>query len=252
MGYFNIELRPTFTAANCVTAFADGDLLFDWQLVEVPVRTPFRVLGVTAIHRGTNGANQRSQIELYFASVDSDGTIPPSLGTVNATIDGVGYFRHLQSMYTVQPGASDLDFLNIDSQDNTDGNSQDIIVISPDRIIGPKGDIQRDGVSVTGKIAIAGGSAGTPDFGTGVLLNQAGNQAITTAPTTLTVDGTVANKALAVGDTIAAADGAAIGKITSIAANGLSLEVESVTAALEDDDELVNLNPLTLIIHCEA
>ena len=252
MGYFNIELRPTFTAANCVAAFANQDLLFDWQLVEVPVKTPFRILGVTAIHRGTNGAQQRNNIELYFASLNSDGTIPPSLGTVNGSIDGVGYFKHLQSNYIVQPGQSAFDFINMDSQDNTDGNSQDIIVISPDRIIGPKGDIQRDGVNVTGKICIGGAALGTPDFGTGVLLNQAGNQAVTTVPTTLTVDGTVANKALAVGDTIAAADGAAIGTVTSIAANGLSLEVESVAAALEDDDELVNLNPLTLVIHCEA
>ena len=219
MGYFNIELRPTFTAENCVAAFANQDLLFDWQLVEVPVRTPFRVLGVTAIQRGTDGAQQRNNIELYFASLDSDGTIPPSLGTVNATIDGVGYFRHLQSTYIVQPGQSAFDFINMDSQDNTDGNSQDVIVISPDRVIGPKGDIQRDGVNVTGKICIGAGNLGTADYGTGVLLNQGSNQAVTTIPTTLTVDGTVANKALAVGDTIAAADGAAIGKITSIASN---------------------------------
>ena len=85
------------------------------------------------------------------------------------------------------------------------------------------------------------------DFGTGVALNQAGDQAAvalsTTSETTLTTDGTDADDVFSVGDELIAADGAKIGKVTAVVSN-VSVRVDHVEAALEDDDEICVRNPI--------
>ena len=250
-GFFNIEVTPTLTGANCITAFGNGDLVADWIVKTVPTKKAFRIIGVTCIERGTNGASQASQYELIFASPDDDGTAPSSLGTVNATINGTSFYRHLVGIYNVTGVADTIDNVNVHSPDNTDGNQEDDLVIEPSRVVSKDGTVRFDGTGSNGKICIGVAStAGAPDFGTGVLLNQGENQAATTTETTLTVDGVDARKALAVGDVVAAGDNAAIGTVVSIASD-TRFNVSLVEDALADDDEIVNVNPLTFIIHCE-
>ena len=252
MGYFNIELTPTLTGANCVTAFGNGDVVADWEVKTVPTKKAFRIIGVTCIERGTNGSSQVSNYELIFASPDSDGTAPSTLGTVNATANGSSFFKNLVGIYNVTGTADTLDVINVSSPDNTDGNQEDDLVIEPSRVVNTDGSINFDGYGVNGKICIGVLSvSGAPDFGTGVLVNDAENVAASTSPVTITVDGTVAKLALAVGDTVAAQDSAEIGTITALAADNSTITVDTVTDALLNNDEIVNVNPLTFIIHCE-
>jgi hypothetical protein len=249
-GFFNIELTPTLTGQNCVTAFGNGDVVADWVVKTVPTKKAFRIIGVTCIERGTEGANQVSNYELIFASPDSDGTAPSTLGTVNATANGTSFYKHLVGIYNVTGTADALDVINVSSPDNTDGNQEDDLVIEPSRIVGPDGSIDFNGYGVNGKICIGVLSvSGAPDFGTGVLLNQAENQAAASTTTELTVDGVDAKNALAVGDVLRAQDNAEIGTVTALATN--TVTVDGVTDALANNDELVNINPLTFIIHCE-
>ena len=253
MGYFNIELKPTLTGQNCVTAFGNGDLIANWEVKTVPTKKPFRIIGVTCIERGTEGASQHSNYELIFASPDYDGTAPSSLGTVNATIDGSSFFNHAVGVYNVTATADTIDTINISSPDNTNGNQENNLVIEPSRVVNANGSISfgQPG-DVNGKICIGVASvSGAPDFGTGVLVNDAENVAASTSPVTITVDGTVAKLALAIGDTVAAQDGAEIGTITALAADNSTITVDGVTDALLNNDEIVNVNPLTFIIHCE-
>ena len=249
-GFFNIELTPTLTGANCVTAFGNGDVVADWEVKTVPTKKAFRIIGVTCIERGTNGASQVSNYELIFASPDSDGTAPSTLGTVNGTANGTSFFKHLVGVYNVTGTADALDVINVSSPDNTDGNQEDDLVIEPSRVVNTDGTVKFDGVGSNGKICIGVLSvSGAPDFGTGVLLNQAENQAAAATSTALTVDGTNAKNALAVGDVIRAQDDAEIGTITALAET--TVTVDAVADALANNDELVNVNPLTFIIHCE-
>ena len=249
MGYFNIELKPTLTGANCVTAFGNADLLADWEVKTVPTKKPFRVLGVSCISRGTEGASQTANYGLIFASPDSDGTVPSSLGTVNATINGTGFFRNLVGIYPVTATADSIDTVNVSTESNTDGNALDVLVVEPSRVINTDGSYGYDGTGVNGKICIGvAHTSGGADFGTGVLTT--GIVGASTSSVDITTDGTDARKALAVGDVINAQDGAVVGTVTSIP-DDTSVVVDAVAGALANNDELCNVNPVTFIIHCE-
>ena len=249
MGYFNIELKPTLSGANCITAFSAADLVADWEVKTVPTKKAFKVLGATCVERGTEGATQASSYELVFASPDSDGTAPSSLGTVNATINGTGFFRHLVGIYNVTTTADTIDTVNVSSPDNTDGNQNPDLIIEPSRVVNADGSIGFDGHGINGKICIGVASqSGDPDFGTGVLTT--GIVGASTSSVDITVDGVDARKALAVGDVINAQDGAVVGTVTSIP-DDTSVVVDAVAGALANNDELCNVNPVTFIIHCE-
>ena len=243
MAYFNIEFKPTLSGQNCVTAFGNTELISDWQAVDCPKGT-FRVVGTTAIMRGTEGAVQNINARLLFGSLDQDGTVPPSLGTVNATLDGTGYFKHLVGMYKIQTSTGPLDYLNVTSPLTSDGNMDTIFTIDSTRRITTTGSTIH---VVDGKIAVAVVSEGTPDFGTGVLTT--GAVSVSTTPVTITVDGVHATKALAVGDVLEAQDGAKVGTVTALTTT--SVTVDAVAEALLNDDELVNVNPMRIILHCE-
>ena len=250
-GFFNIEVTPTLTGQNCVTAFGNGDLVSDWILKTVPTKRAFRIIGVTVVERGTNGANQQSNYELIFASPDADGTVPNSLGTVNATVNGTSFYKHLVGNYKAEQSASQLDNLNVHTQTNSDGNHVDFLVVEPSRVVNSDGSVSFEGHGVNGKICIGVASAtGAPDFGTAVALNQGEGQAVTTTETTLTTSGTDPRKAFSVGDVVKAGDDAEIGTITALP-GATSITVDAVGAALANSDEIVNVNPLTFIIHCE-
>ena len=68
---------------------------------------------------------------------------------------------------------------------------------------------------------------------TGVLINQAGNEAA--GQTTLTVDGTNATLALYPGQSIYAVDGTFQGVLAGVAATELTLEAPGLIAQMDDD-----------------
>tara|TARA_R100001443_G_scaffold2466_6_gene8260 strand:+ start:1328 stop:2113 length:786 start_codon:yes stop_codon:yes gene_type:complete len=260
MGYFNIELKPTISGANCIAGIDAGDLLADWEVKTVPTKKAFKVLGATCIERGTNGASQVSSYELIFASPDSDGTAPPSLGTVNDTINGTGFFRHLVGIYNVTATADTIDTVNVSSPDNTDGNQNPDLIIEPSRVVNADGSIKFDGHGVNGKICIGVTSqSGDPDFGTAVLVKGAiAADNTTTIPTDL--QGSANNdpnaeNVFAVGDVLQTGTGDTVGTIASIGTFGSQKQDITLTAnnvdAIADNEELCNINPVTFIIHCE-
>ncbi len=252
MAYFNIELKPAFIGLNTTVAFTAGDVLFDWNKVEVPVSKNFRIIGVSKVNAGTNGAAQAFQTQLIFGHLDADNNNPLSVGAVNATADGVNHYSQLAGAINVQGQVNNtLDNYNVSTIGGSDGEYSGMFVIDPKQRLDL--DTQELFVEINRvpALSIAGIAKNAADFGTGVLLNQVGNQSVTTVPTTLTVDGTNALKAFMRGDVIHAMDGALIGTITSIAGNGLSIVVDKVAAPLLNNDELVHSFPVKYTIHCE-
>tara|TARA_R110001592_G_scaffold342121_1_gene631739 strand:+ start:37 stop:804 length:768 start_codon:yes stop_codon:yes gene_type:complete len=254
MGYFNIEFKPSFSGvATMATTYTNGDVLFDWQEIDMP-GGHVRIHGISMVAQGTNGATQGFTTQLLFAHLDQSNNLPISIGTTNATASGINHYSQLCGTAKMELQASGLDFFSVFTTGGTDGDYDGGLVIETNKRRNLDTQDLVPNMINTGKIAIAGiNTAGAADFNTGVLLNQNGNQAALAAPTptTLTVDGVNATKVFMRGDVIHAADGALIGTILSVAANGLSIVVDNVAAPLLDDDELMHSRPVKVILHCE-
>ena len=121
------KVIPTIAASiQAGAAFADKDILFDWHKVDGFKGS--EINGITAIIRGTNGADQTIvDFELLFATsgirVDTSGTnvdtAPPSLGTVNSAVSLYQWKNNLTGrvLFDVDANAlfsdGDIDVLNL-------------------------------------------------------------------------------------------------------------------------------------------
>ena len=121
------KVIPTIAASIQTAAFANEDILFDWHKVDGFKGS--EINGITAIVRGTNGADQTMvDFELLFATSgikeDTRGInvdiAPPSLGTVNAGVSTYQWKNNLTGhvLFDVSEAAfafddGDLDVLNI-------------------------------------------------------------------------------------------------------------------------------------------
>ena len=249
MAYINKQVKPVITATTQNTQFANNDILFDWTAFEIP-KGGSLLKNVTAVLRHADTAAQTMQhIHLFFAR-SIDGVAPASLGTVNATANGTGYFNNIIGGIILDKAdalVDGLDFVTILSSGNASGTAG----MGATEIAFSTEDI---GISTMGfekyyVAAIHHGGAGF-NFTTGVLLNQGSDQAAAAVETTLTTDGTDARKVFSVGDVVVAADGAAVGTVTAVA-SATSLTVDAVEAALEDDDELLVQSPFGLQLSFE-
>lgn len=91
--YFTVKIKPTIEAVRQTSAFADGDVLFDWTAFNVP-KGACKLISATAILRPTNLTKQTGAIELLFAKSEN-GTAPNTIGTPNGTAGGTGLNRNL-------------------------------------------------------------------------------------------------------------------------------------------------------------
>jgi len=232
--YFNITVKPDMTGQNAVTAFADDDVMFDWSSFLVP-KGGARLVAVTALVRGVDIVRQEQPMDVYFAKATSAGNAPTTLGTVNGTAAGVGYFNEL------------LGCLNIPATDYRDG--LDNASVSHTNTVATGAGIVMDDVTPSkgyntyylGVIA-----KGAFDFGTGVLANDA----VSVADVSFNVDGNAAAKAFAIGDVLVDNGNAAIGTVKSLTNTVITLE-SGCTEAVADNDEIVPKNPITFILHFE-
>ena len=236
--YFNITVKPDITGQNAVTAYADDDLLFDWTEFSLP-KGGATLIGVTTIMRGTNGVRQEHALDLYFAKAEHGDSAPGTLGTSNSSAGGQGYFNNL------------LGCLNVPATDFRDGIDYMSVAHTNNVATGP-GFVMDDvthpeGYTGFNKYYLGVISKGTPDFGTGVLADDA----VSVNDTGLTVKTVDARKVFDVGDVLVDNGNAAIGTIKSItSATNIILE-SGATEAVAADDEIVNKNPVTFILHFE-
>ena len=267
MGQYLATVRPRIDTA-IATAYAQHDLLFDWHRFEIPVGEAC-IKNFNIIMPGTNGAAGNEIDFVFYIARSVNGAAPPSLGTANAAANGAaakiafaGARNHIVYTQVVDASimASESTYLQgyeiyTTTVMNTLGSTQAAQVanalqpggvnIGSSKYAGNYNDsTSQPGMQSFWIAAIAHGAF---DFGTGVELNQAGDQAAvalsTSSETTLTTDGTDADDIFSIGDELIAADGAAIGKVTKVVSN-TSIKVDHVEAALEDDDEICVRNPI--------
>ena len=233
-------------------------ILFDWIKFEIP-RGTARLTNINLLINCTNGSTaQAGDINFYFAK-SVNGVAPNSLGTQKSTTTAANMQLikpHLIGTY-VMDFSEEIDNLGLKTMSMLsaggalgDGRAEQQCIL--------QGENDYPGTTPGYQTIFVGGIAkGTGiDLGTGVLLNQAGNQAqaLDTA-TALTVDGTVPERLFRVGDTLkayAAADGSgvkSIGTVVSFATN--TINVDQVLEAFTDDMEICNTTPMEFTISLE-
>ena len=239
--YFTVTIKPT-TAASLQAGgtVAAGDILSDWTSFDIP-KGASKLVGITALVRGTNGARQEKGIDLYFAKT-VDGVAPGSLGTVSATADGSNYQNHL------------IGAAHIDTADYKDG--LDIMAVASS---GHGGGAQHtpgivlEGEPDTGtnvgydKLYLGVVSAGALDFRSTVQVST--ETATSTAAVVVKTTSALIN--FAAGDVLHDEDDQLIGTIKTVdSATAITLEAKAASVSAVNKD-LYNINPLTYILSFE-
>ena len=237
--YFTRTVKPTMTASlQHTAAFSDDDVLFSWTSFEIPEEC--RLLGVTALIRGTDGVRQEQPLDLYFSKKAQAGDIA-ALGAINATANGVGWFNDLIGFINIAAGdyGDGLDTMAVASSSGSRQimTSQRITSLTPG----------------TATVYVGGIAQGALDFRSGLQVNEASFTGGT--QTTITVDQVDATIAFSPGDLIHAHDDAVLGTIESItSANEIVLTKSSLSSQgnIANNDYLYNVNPITLILSLEV
>jgi len=250
------DFRPT-------TDFAAKDILFNWVPFDLPKGGAVELKSISYVMPGEDavGHNGALDFQLLFAKPNDKGEAPTTLGKSSAVISAI-------TSSLIRPfliGSLHLDASELEDADDTllgynmcstagysKAATADIqtafspLILEGDHYAG--GTIQsltypattegNQTIFVAG-IAIDAGF----NFGTGVLLNQVGNQATSTTAVGLVTDGTDADDIFVVGDIVGTgAEYTEIGTVTAVAAN--TLTVDKVDNAFNNNDEIYKKHPI--------
>tara|TARA_Y100001938_G_C7978328_1_gene372996 strand:+ start:41 stop:880 length:840 start_codon:yes stop_codon:yes gene_type:complete len=275
--YFSVEVIPTIAASTQVAYSAD-DVLFDWTSFQVP-RGANKLISVTVIQRGTEGATQAAKdIDLVFAKT-INGSAPATMGTANATASAApAVSNHIIGLTHLDAagdfGAAAFDYFSVGSTGS--GAAASMI---PALVL--EGEVNRSGDNVGYDTLYVGGIAGNSagDFGTGVVTSRTVDVSGLSAAQLVNADieGTNPTLQFAVGDIIHATDDIILGEIESLDANTITFKADgSTTTSLKGEytvpadlaawkiqngagaagdlasgDELFNIHPVRIILSFE-
>jgi len=239
--YFTTEVKPTTTASlQAGSTMGNGDVLSDWTAFNIP-RGAAKLVGVTVLLRGTNGARQEKSIDIYFAK-DVNGIAPGSLGTISDTADGSKYQNHLIGAAHIN--ASDykdgLDIMAVATAGHGGSTTQmPSLVLEGDPITGTNVGYDR--------IYLGAVAAGALDFRSTVQCDgvQATSQAV------LTVKTTSALTNFAAGDILHDEDDRLIGTVSTVNSATEMTMTANLSNATVNNKDLYNINPVTYILSFE-
>ena len=272
--FFNVTVKPTIKASDQHNgAFTALDLLWDWFAFDMP-KGGACLRGVTALVRGVDGAAQTGRdLVLVFAQPSTNGTAPTSLGAEHATVSGVGYYNNLIGAINIDAAGDvpGIDVMNIMATGG--GATTDQI---PFINIEGRPELEKDGYNTIYIGGIAG-AANTWSFSTEVDIGPSAGVDISGSNGTFgVIDGTDPTLCFAPGDVLHAQDDIIVGEVASLDADNITFKfsgeaTESGTSYsvpttlanwriqngagaagdLLENDELYNINPITLILHFE-
>ena len=246
--YFSADIKPIMPGNIQASAYADEEILFDWTEFEIP-RGPGKMLGVTALIEGVDGADQAGaiDIELFFARTNNL-IAPPTLGTTGALVTKSGWKNHVIGRILLDASADsndgDLIYVNVMKH-----QKQPNIVMQGEALSG-----STIGVD---KFYVAAISKGTLNFSTTVIAQGAGAVGDLTIDTDKgTNDDPDAELIFAPGDVLHGGTGAVLGTVKSIAAFAsskqvITLESPGLVEVLDDNEEIYNASPIRLKIDFE-
>ena len=267
-GYYQVTVKPTITASKQhLGAFVADDVLFDWTKFRIPRRLG-RLVGCTALIRGTDGADQQSSVDLYFSKSDTY-----SIGTLHGGV-------------AVQPNDDFLASLSLKTSHYTDGlNTMEVAgpshvtKISLEPVKEPIGSGTAPNQNYC--LWIAGVAQSSIDFSTAVETTGAHDvSGLSTASIGSLDNGSGGSAActtkFAPGDIIHAEDDIVLGELATVATATLTFRHDGVkklhaggttlyntpadfaawqiqngagaAGDLADGDELYNVHPITLVL----
>tara|TARA_Y100000992_G_scaffold260697_1_gene195742 strand:+ start:293 stop:1045 length:753 start_codon:yes stop_codon:yes gene_type:complete len=246
--YFNVEVKPTIVASTQTSAFAAGDILFDWASFQVP-KGANKLLATTVLVRGKDGADVAAKdTEFYFAKTKS-GIAPSTLGAGNAAVDtatqngGQGWFQHLIGFQTFDVSSNnigssdDLVYMNMMQMPNRGGGQEIVLTGEPD---------SGDNVGFD-TLYVAGIAQGAYDFASTIQCD--GIQA--TSQNLLTVKTTDPRNSFVPGDIIHDENDRLMGTIQSVDSDTQLTMTSNLANATVNNKDLYNLSPITIILSFE-
>ena len=232
------KVIPTIAASiQAGAAFADKDILFDWHKVDG--FKGVEINGITAIIRGTNGADQSMvDFELLFATSgikeDTRGInvdiAPPSLGTVNAGVSTYQWKNNLTGHFLF-----DVDVAN------TTFNDGDLDVLNIVTASGLNIPVGQD-------LYVAAIVKGALDFRSTV---QVGTETATNT-TAVVVKTTGALVNFAPGDVLHDEDNLVIGTVRSVTDDTNIVLAENCASVSAVNKDLYNIHPVQFILSATA
>jgi len=257
--YFNVDVVPDCIAGdvsenNGTDDVGAGDIIFNWTAVDVP-KGGSAITSISAVVNAENGvyhANSLTDYELLFAK-SVNGTAPSSLGAINAVQTTCGELRHhligsarLESsaaVATLSKTAFHVVYMNsAQATGNSAGVGNNVPIVM---------DLEPDSGTNVGydKLYVAGFQVVGRNYGTGVLLDQAGDadyDASADLQTSYIVDGVDATKIFSVGDQVYVSDldTPIPGVLTKVEPLLLTFSETNSTVDITNNDELLNANPI--------
>ena len=261
---FVITVRPTlpftsiFSSGTTARAFDAADVLFDWASFKFP-KYPFgaKLTNITTIVQGLDQSRVEEGLELYFAQSNPDGTSPPSFGVPDSAVTALegGYFRNLLGHVSVTEDNFDDRLLYFSMAQTDASRSATADVNGPGMVLGSESLTSNNQDTYT-HLYVAATCIGTPGFATNAI--NSGVVGVSTTETTITLGTGDPRKIFSIGDTVHAHDGAKVGKVVGFGSDAAltdaatKFRVDSVAEALANNDELINLQPITLKLSFEA
>ena len=237
------DIVGTSVGSDCGdAAFAANDILFDWTAFDIP-RGASKLSSIMIYMMGEDGATQADNVDISFLFAKTeDGVAPTSLGETNAAhTAGFDMPTHLIGATT----------LNVATDDGGHAFGPAFGTISISGAIGNNeswSPVILQGEPNTGtakgydKIYVAAFCKAGIDFSTGVKPDA---QA-TTSTDTISVDGVDPRKCFQIGDTVYTnTDDTALGTVKSLASGSIVLNA-NLAAQVEDNEEIVNANPIRI------
>jgi len=255
--YHLAKVKPTIDVLPN-SAFDAGDVLFDWYAFEIP-RGGCKLETLNVIVPGTDTAAAAGiDMELFFAT-SVNGIAPTSLGDPNdaiAVVPATACKNHIIGHKYLDASAMENsdELVSYNIWTNTAGT--DTVHYTVDMIL--EGDPNYAGTtSGYQTIWVAALTVGTPNHGTGVLLDGAISSGSAGAQTLDVNADQEANHVFAIGDELlaCASDGSSvqkIGTVTALTDDAITVDAKDIfgttvwsSGALADDDEICFRRPFT-------
>jgi hypothetical protein len=228
MAYYTTTVKPQMTASKmALGAYTAEDVLFGWTEITLPARGTLKLTNIAIVLRGADGARQEIAMDLIFSTKNTYTFVEHATSRVYPNNDMIGNWYIDLKHY-----GDAVDYFSVG---NTITTNEGLMIPG-----------QSDG-----KIYVAGmcGVGQTPNFTSTLTVNESNFGAGT--QTVITVADKDVRTVFAAGDVIHAADDAVLGTIKSVDSDTQITLTAANTDAIEDDDVLYNINPITLILGFE-
>jgi len=259
--YFNVTVKPVIdVAALHAGNITNGEVLFDWFGFDIP-KGAARLVGVTALYRGKNGADYTpADFELFWAKGEkhpnSNGVLTPiTLGDDGGAVDTPGWFHLIQGKTYIDSsrGTNDGDLIygNVINASIVGGGSPDAATIT--REASENGLVlqgEPDSGTNVGydKIYVSAIAKGTHAWGAGEMVVGT----ITPTDSPIIIVKTLSTLlTLGFGDVLKDEDDQALGTVKTVdSATQITLEANCANAS-EVDKIVYNTTPITLLLSFE-